>query len=109
MDVIITPDGERHIIGQFRDLADVVESYTGEDARNRLTEYIQDLRYSIREKLDVEENTRVEGVEEYYRSVLKELRELSEELATEIVQPRLNRSKISTIAGSIGTIIYRNM
>ena len=108
MDVIITPDNERHVVGQLRDLEDLIDAYIGEDAKKWLTEYISDIKAVAREDASIEEGEIREQVAESYTGVLRELRELSEELATEIRQPRLDRRRISNIAGSIGKITYRN-
>lgn len=63
------------------------------------------------ERAKVERDTcaYVEKVQEEYTNILRDLRELSEELAVEIVQPRLDRSKISIIAGKIGKETYRHL
>ena len=111
MEVIIIPDGAREVIGGPRDMYDLMDRYMGEDAAKWWKEYIHANYMDDNERAKVENDTvsYTEQVEEKYQNILRDLRELSEELAVEIVQPRLDRYKVSTIAGKIGTEIWRHL
>lgn len=111
MEVIIMPDGAREVIGGPRDMFDLMDRYMGEDAAKWWREYLHDNYMDDNERAKVERDTctYVEKVQEEYTNILRDLRELSEELAVEIVQPRLDRSKIFIIAEKIGKETYRHL
>lgn len=109
MDVIILPNGEKYIIGQFRDLTDLIEKYIGEDAKKWLMEYIEDLKDIAYEKADKDATDEVQKTAEYYQHIIHEIHEMTGELAKEIQKPRLDRKAISRISGNIATKAWRNL
>lgn len=111
MEVIIMPDGAREIIGGPRDMYDLMDRYMGEDAAKWWREYLHEHYMGDNERAKVEDDMykTLEITRERYRNVLLDLEEDAEELARQIREPKLDRRKISTLAGRIGGAISRNL
>ena len=109
MDVIILPNGERVVIGEFRDLTDLIDKYIGEDAVKWLREYISDLKAIMYEEADLNATVEIEKSAEYYQNVIRDINEMTEDLAREIQKPKLDRKAISRITGKICEKAYRNL
>lgn len=111
MDVIIMPDGKREIVRSPRDMYDLMDRYMGEDAARWWKEYLYEhyMEDNEREKVETEMYNTLEITRERYRNVLLDLEEDAEELARQIREPKLDRRKISTLAGRIGGAISRNL
>ena len=111
MEVIIMPDGAREVIGGPRDMLDLMDRYMGEDAAKWWREYLHANYMDDNERAKVENDTvsYTERVEEKYQNILRDLNELSQDLEKEIRKPKLDRYKISTIAGKIGTETWRHL
>lgn len=101
MDVIILKNGERAVIGEFRDLTDLIDRYIGEDAVEWITEYIGDVKDIIRNEADLEATAEIEKSAEHYQNIIREMREMAEDLEREIEKPRLDRKAVSRIIGNI--------
>lgn len=111
MDVIIMPDGKREIVGSPRDMYDLMDRYMGEDAAKWWKQYLHEnyMEDNERERVETEIYNMLEITRERYRNVLLDLEDDAAELASEIRKPKLDRHKISTIAGGIGGAIHKNL
>ena len=111
MDVIIMPDGAREVIGDPRDMYDLMDRYMGEGAAKWWKEYLHEHYMEDNERAKVEDDMykTLEITRGRYRNVLLDIEEDAEELARQIQEPKLDRRKISTLAGRIGGAISRNL
>lgn len=111
MDVIKMPDGAREVIGGPRDMYDLMDRYMGEDAAKWWKEYLHEhyLEDNKRAKVEDDMYKTLEITRERYRNVLLDIKEDAAELAIRIREPKLDRRKISTLAGRIGGAISRNL
>ena len=111
MDVIIMPDGTREIVASPRDMYDLMDRYMSEDAAKWWKGYLHERYMEDNERAKVEDDMyrTLEITRERYRNVLLDIEEDAEELARQIREPKLDRRKISTLAGRIGGAISRNL
>ena len=106
-DVIHLLDESAHTVFKIRDMLDLIGTHMGDDARSWLEQ-------SMTEKDDLSENVtdlenEVRGLREHYRSVMRELRDESEKIAGLIREKNIDRKSLSTAAGRIGTITWREL
>ncbi len=107
MAAMINIHGDNEIIFDFEDLLQIIGMYMGNETRKCLEEMISE-KYA--ETIELEQYEReVEEIREYYTGILRDLRELSEELAELITEVRLDRRKISGVAGEIGRITWEHI
>lgn len=106
-DTLMMWDGNIQTIFSLDDFIQLVDEYMGVDARRWLEARLSDLdeAWSYTEELKRE----IEGSWEHHRDVMARLRELSEQEAHLISQKRIDRKKLSNIAGEIGTITWREI
>ena len=111
MDVIMLPDGRRETVGGPRDMYDLMDRYMGEDAAKWWKQYLHEnyMEDNERERVETKIYNTLEITRERYRNVLLDLEEDAAELASEIRKPKLDRHKISAIAGRIGGAIHKNL
>lgn len=109
--VITTKDGKNHTLFDERDLFWLVEEYAGDEARRWLEDYFSDWEYEHSEDAEAIEELEAElkGAKEHHKDVIRELREQSEIIAGLIREKKIDRGKLSTAAGKIGTITWREL
>ncbi len=88
----------------LEDLLHLIDRHMGKDFCRCLEEMLSEKYAEDAERIALEEemSRELDQIRDYYHSVLCDLRELSEELAGLIQSARLDRRKISTVAGAIG-------
>ena len=104
-DVIHLSDGSVHTVIEMRDMLDLIDAHMGDDARSWLVQ-------SMTEKDDLGEyvadlENEVKGLREHYREVMRQLRDESEKIAGLIREKNIDRKALSTAAGRIGSITWR--
>ncbi len=105
--MISLKNGKTETIFDLEDLLWLVEQHMGEETRRLLeeltapdddaAEYIGSLEKEIQE------------LREHHKAVMRELRTLSEEEARLIQEREIDRQALSTVAGKIGTITWREI
>ena len=105
--VITLPDGRNETIFDERSFMDLVEKYMGSDARcwlegwlgnnDDVADYVDDLEKEA------------DGLRAHHREVMTELRAQSETIAKLIREKEIDRKALSTAAGIIGSITWREV
>ena len=95
-EVLQLSDGSVHTVFDIRDMMELIDDRLGYEARRWLEEYLT-------------EEKEVEGVRSHHREVMCSLREESEKIACLIREKEIDRKQLSTAAGRIGTITWREM
>ena len=110
-DVITTKDGKNHVLFDERDLFLIIEEYAGDEARRWLEDYFSDRECEHCDDAEVIEEleSELKGEKEHHKDVIRELREQSEIIAGLIREKDIDRGKLSTAAGKIGTITWREL
>ena len=106
-DVLELSDGSIHTVFDIRAVMEVIDTHAGSEVRRWLEEYLtedDDLGDYVS---DLE--TEVEGVRSHHREVMHSLREESEKIACLIRERDIDRKALSTAAGRIGTITWREL
>ncbi len=108
---IINIHGDSEIIFDLEDLFQLIGLHMGDETRKCLEEMISERYVEVMElETELEQQEReIEEIREYYTGILRDLRELSEELADLITKTRLDRKKISGVAGEIGRITWEHL
>ena len=110
-EVILLPDGRKEIVDSLSDFLELAGELMGDEAREWLETCLKEDYLSADELEEAEERHEkdLEELREYYTNILRELHELSKELAGLICSERLSRMKISHVAGQIGNLTGRNL
>ena len=104
-EVLQLSDGSNHTILDIRDMMELIDAHLGYEASRWLEEYLaedDDLGDYVS---DLEKE--VEGVRAHHREIMTSLREESEKIACLIREKEIDRKQLSTAAGRIGTITWR--
>lgn len=106
-DVITLKNGRNEIVFDERGFMELVDEHMGADARRWLedwlcssdddAEYIDDLEKELT------------GAKEHHKDVMRELRQQSETIASLIREKDIDRKALSTAAGTIGSITWREL
>lgn len=105
-DVIRLADGSIHTVFDLRDMMDLIDTRMGDEARRWLEEHLSD--NDDQEYIaDLEEE--IKGLKDHRREVMTALREASETIAALIREKEIDRKQLSTAAGKIGTITWREL
>ena len=105
-EVLLLSDGSIHIVFDIRDMMELIDDHLGYEARRWLEEYLTDDDLGDYVS-DLEKE--VEGVRSHHREVMSSLREESEKIACLIREKEIDRKQLSTAAGRIGTITWREV
>lgn len=103
MEVIHLKDGSTEILDGIPDFLGLAGRHMGDEARDWL-ERCLDAHYTVDtelERIGDEQAKEMERVEEHYQNILRELGELSQELADLAAAPRLDRAAIKNKADQI--------
>lgn len=108
-DVFKLPDGSMHTVFDIRDMMELIDTYIGEDASRWMEEYLaeEDVDDLSGYASDLEKE--VEGLRNYHHDVMTKLREQSEKIARLICEKKIDRKALSTAAGRIGAITWREI
>ena len=91
----------------IRDMLDLIDSHLGDEARRWLEEYLSE----IEDPGDYISNleSEVERLKEHHRDVMQVLRTESETIAGLIREREIDRQRLSTVAGNIGAVTWREL
>ena len=106
-EVLQLSDGSIHIVFDIRDMMELVDAHLGYEARRWLEEYLTEDNDLGDYVSDLEKE--VEGVRSHHREVMTSLRVESEKIACLIRERDIDRKALSTAAGRIGTITWREL
>lgn len=106
-DVIRLPDRSTHIICGDRDALELVDERLGMDLRQWLEERLSEDDGADAYIDDLEKE--IDGLRANHKEVMAELRQHSETIAALIREKEIDRVKLSTEAGAIGCITWREM
>ena len=106
-EVLQLSDGSVHTVFDIRDMMKLIDDHLGYEARRWLEEYLTEDDDLGDYASDLEKE--VEGVRSHHREVMSSLREESEKIACLIREKEIDRKQLSTAAGRIGTITWREM
>ena len=95
----------------FRDMMELIEDRMGMEFRTALQEMLSETYAKESEWAVIEEEHKkeLEEIREHYHGVIVDIRDQAEMLSELIRAQRLNRSAISSCAGRIGTITWREL
>ena len=110
-EVINLSDGRKEIVDSLSDFLELAGDLMGDEARDWFETYLKENYLPEQEigRMEDECAKEIERVEEHYKDILRELHDLSKELTDLICSERLNRMKISHVAGQIGNLTGRNL
>ena len=94
-------------IFDLEDLLNLIGQQMGDDARCLLEDYIADIEDPEQYASELEKE--IEKLRGHHHEVMQELRALSETEARLIQEKEIDRKELSTVAGKIGTITWREM
>ena len=106
-DVLELSDGSIHTVFDIRDVMELIDTHVGSEVRRWLEEYLtedDDLGDYVSD-LEAE----VKGIRDHHHEVKNSLREESEKIACLIRERDIDRKALSTAAGRIGTITWREL
>ena len=103
--VITLPDGRNETIFDEQDFMELVERYMGSDARRWLEDWLGNNDDVADYIDDLEKET--DSLRAHHREVMTELRTHSETIANLIRGKEIDRKALSTAAGNIGCITWR--
>ena len=106
-DVLELSDGSIHTVFDIRDVMELIDTHVGSEARRWLEEYLTEDDGLGEYVSDLEKE--VEGVRAHHREVMNSLRAESEKIACLIREKEIDRKALSTAAGRIGTITWREL
>ena len=98
-------------IFSLEDLLGLVETHMGTEVCDTFGEMLSD-KYADDaewETIEAEHRRELDEIRGHYHNVILSLRNESEQLAELIRAPRLDRKKISSLAGRIGIITWREL
>ena len=111
-EVLQLSDGSVHTVFDIRDMMELIDDRLGYEARRWearrwLEEYLTEDDDLGDYASDLEKE--LEGVRSHHREVMSSLREESEKIACLIREKEIDRKQLSTAAGRIGTITWREV
>ena len=106
-EVFKLPDGSMHTVFDIKDMMELISTHIGDDACRWLEEYLTEDDDLAAYAADLEKE--VEGLRDHHHEVMNSLREQSEKIAGLISEKKIDRKALSTAAGRIGTITWREI
>ena len=106
-EVLQLSDGSIHTVNDIKDMLELIDTHLGYEACRWLEEYLTEDDDLGDYASDLEKE--VEGVRAHHREVMSLLREESEKIASLIREKEIDRKQLSTAAGRIGTITWREL
>lgn len=104
-------NGEVYTVFSLRDMMELIDECIGNEFRTILEEMLSETYAKESEWAVIEEEHKkeLEEIREHYHGVIVDIRDQAEMLSELIRAQRLNRSAISSCAGRIGTITWREL
>lgn len=109
--VIEMKNGTKETVFGLHDIYDLIDQHAGYELRQVLEEMLSET-YCPEEEYEVierEHQRELDEIREHYHHVCEDLRDASEELANLIRAERLDRKRISNVAGRIGKVTWREL
>lgn len=106
-DVIQLSDGSVHTLFDERDALDLIDSRMGMEMRRWLENWISESDDDAAYIDDLEKEA--EGFRDHHKEVMAELRRQSETIAGLIREKEIDRRALSSAAGAIGSITWREL
>ena len=104
-DVITLKNGRNEIVFDERGFMDLVDEHMGSEARRWLEDWLGN-NDDVADYIDDLEKE-ADGLRAHHREVMTELRKESETIAGLIREKEIDRRALSTAAGNIGCITWR--
>lgn len=105
--VILLKSGQTETVFDLEDLLRLVEEHMGDETRRLLEELTTPEEEDPDALADLE--AEYKRYRDHHHEVMKELRLLSETVARLIREPEIDRKALSTVAGNIGRITWREV
>ncbi len=105
--VIQLKSGKTETVFDLEGLLYLVEQYMGSEARLLLEDLITPENDDAEYIADLEKD--IQKLRDHHHEVMEELRKLSETEARLIREKEIDRKALSTVAGKIGTITWREI
>ena len=106
-DVIQLSDGSVHTILDERDALELIDRRMGMEMRRWLENWLSEGDDDVAYIEDLEKEA--EGLRARHKEVMQELRRQSETIAGLIREKEINRKALSSAAGAIGSITWREL
>ncbi len=106
-DVITLKNGRNEIVFDDRSFLDLVDEHMGPEARRWLEDWLSESDDDSEYIDDLEQE--LSGVKDHHKDVMAQLRQQSETIASLIREKEIDRKALSTAAGTIGTITWREL
>ena len=106
-DVITLKNGRNEIVFDERSFLELVDEYMGPDARHWLEDWLSENDDASDYIDDLEKE--LTGAKEHHTDVMAQLRQQSETIAGLIREKEIDRKALSTSAGQIGCITWREL
>jgi hypothetical protein len=106
-DVITLKNGRNEIVFDERSFLDLVDEHMGSEARRWLEEWLGENDDASDYIDDLEKE--LTGAKEHHKDVIAQLRQQSETIAGLIREKEIDRKALSTAAGQIGCITWREL
>ena len=105
--VIKLKDGKVDTVFELRDMLFLIEEYMGYEARQWFDDFFSEADEDSEYIEDLEKD--LQAAKNHHRKVMEQLREQSETIANLIREKDIDRKSLSTAAGIIGTVTWREM
>ena len=106
-DVITLKNGRNEIVFDERSFLDLVDEHMGSEARRWLEDWLHENDDASDYIDDLEKE--LTSAKEHHKDVMAQLRQQSETIASLIREKEIDRKALSTAAGTIGTITWREL
>ena len=106
-DVITLKNGRNEIVFDERSFLELVDEHMGPDARHWLEDWLSENDDASDYIDDLEKE--LTSAKEHHKDVMAQLRQQSETIASLIREKEIDRKALSTAAGTIGTITWREL
>ena len=106
-DVITLKNGRNEIVFDERSFLDLVDEHMGPEARRWLEDWLSESDDDSEYINDLEQE--LAGAKDHHKDVMAQLRQQSETIASLIREKEIDRKTLSTVAGTIGTITWREL
>ena len=106
-DVIQLSDGCVHTVFDERDALELIDQYMGMEMRRWIEDWMSEGDDDAAYIDDLEKEA--EGLRAHHKEVMQELRRQSETIAGLIREKEIDRKALSSAAGAIGCVTWREM
>ena len=106
-DVITLKNGRNEVVFDERGFLDLVDEHMGSEARRWLEEWLGENDDASDYIDDLEKE--LAGAKDHHKDVMAQLHQQSETIASLIREKEIDRKALSTAAGTIGTITWREL